>query len=157
MSQELVRRQEEQIAKASLRDSEVDADIDFALEDAGLSRRQMVRYLKQLLDADPSKVFTVTNSGEPRLKPKILPKHAVAIMEVSKGRIRFVDRTKVVELLMEVGRFSKRGAQPKTVVNDNRRQAIVQVPDTLSKEEAFRGLLGDNDGDVIDAEIKESE
>lgn len=123
-----------------MKEQEPNDDVLTALEEEGLSRKTIIRYLKDLLDADPTKVFYVDPEGRFGLRRKIAKKHTIGLLEVSKDKIKFVDKTKALELLFEVGKMRR---NKPTNVNIDATKGIVGVvvPHTLNKAEAFKGLL----------------
>jgi hypothetical protein len=122
------------------------------LESEGLSQRQMIRHLKDILDADTSKIIEVDAKGEPRLRKKLMPKNMKAVVEIAKGRVKFCDRVAAVKLLLEVGKMTP-SSRPQKVVNDNRR--VVVVPQIQARDEAFAGLLPE--AEVVDGPEAPSE
>jgi hypothetical protein len=111
-----------------------------ALDSVGLSRREILSRLAIIIKADKSKVVEVDKEGKPRLAQKQLPKHMAAVTEISVGRIRFADPVKAIELAAKIAAMGVVKNQINKTVNDNRR-AVIVMPPTLPKAEAFAGLI----------------
>ena len=109
------------------------------LEESGLSIPVILKTLANVATADKSKVFDVTEDGGVKLKRKILPKHAAAIVEVSKGRIRFANPVDALKLAGEFAGLITKGQQAKA--QESKQTGAVILPPTLPKAQVFAGLL----------------
>lgn len=117
-------RQKKQKHLSDLADSAAEGKLNpdqvAVLEEEGLGPRQIIREVKQLLSADPSKLVEVDSLGSFRLKRKLLPKHMKAVVELTSsqhgGKIRFIDRVAALKLAAEmaklVGRKEEKSAGP---------------------------------------------
>jgi len=74
------------------------------LEEEGLGPRRVIRYVKELLDADPARVIQVDEDGNFRLKRRIPRKHLRAVTEIARGKIKFVDRVAALRLAAEMAK-----------------------------------------------------
>lgn len=84
------------------------------MEEEGLGPREVIREVKALLACDPSRIIESDGDGGFRLKDDIPPKHMKGVVEIAKGRIKFVDRVAALRLAAEmarqVGRIPQQGA-----------------------------------------------
>jgi hypothetical protein len=116
------------------------------LEEEGLSQREILRQIKQLLSADPSRLITIDADGNWKLRQKMLPKHALGIVEITPTKIKMVDKGPLLKLAVEVARMQPK----KKEINNNltvNRPVVVALPPQISRAEAF--------ADVIEVEAKE--
>lgn len=125
------------------------------MEAEGLGPRDIIREVKALLTADPSKVLESDGEGGFRLKAKLLPKHMRAVVEVSKSRVKFIDRVAALRLAAEmakqIGRSQQAPQQPAQLgPGVSVKQAIFMLPGTgvHSNPPAIQGVAdvgGDDD------------
>lgn len=126
--------------------SEQDAILE-RLEGAGLGVDEILRCLAQIVKADRSKCFEVSNDGTVKVRQKILPKNAVAITEVSKGRVRFADPTTAIKLALEVSKMTgKTAASEREGVKS--RQGLVVLPGTISRQQMLEELPQDEEIEI---------
>lgn len=138
---------------------EKDSDLDLqpeqiqAMEEEGLGPRQIIREVKALLAADPSKVIEIKD-GKPSLKPKAIPKHYKAIVEISATKIRFVDRIAALRLAAEMGKLIGKKEAPKPLeqpITFKRAIVVMAAPDEMAKAQ----LPPTVPGEVIEVEAEE--
>lgn len=133
-----------QLAASTEEPLDIDSEILRVMEEEGLGPRDIIREIKTLLKCDPSKLVDVSGDGQLKLKVKLPAAHARGLVEMSPTKLKMVDKAKLITLASELARMQP-SRQPKQVNNDNRRVAYIQLPPTISREEAFAG--------VIDAEV----